>query len=282
MCAMIISMSNDPERLPCWLTLLDTELHIPVPPEDLDGWGVGYYVGDNGLSIKRPHSPRPWKFHDELDTIRTKTVLWRVTHRTAGVPAALVSEPLHYDRWLFVHEGDLELRPDAYDDLRATLADHFVRRMHGDDRGEALFFTMLHALHKAGWLDTLPQQLPPVVEALQGALASFTEQWCLPGKPLRLAAMLTNGRVTFIFSREAQLHLAFKEGLTPCQHCGKALADDFTLRESHTRARAVVVTHGLSVRTPSSTWQPVDSESIVAIDRDLTIHHFHWPIAPPG
>jgi hypothetical protein len=79
-----------------------------------------------------------------------------------------------------------------------------------------------------------------------------------------------------LYSQSKELFISFREGLGNCQLCCD-LESDFSLRESHSRSRAIFVVHGLTPRVPTA-WQPVGPEAIVAIDRDLSTHHFRWTL----
>ena len=272
MCPLMAYMGNDPQRLRCWMGMLDQGVSIPFAPAAVDGWGVGYFTGDRVLSSKRPHIARPWRFGAELADIESKMALWHIAPRDG---LTLDEQPLHYGQWLFACEGELHVLPDGREDLTMQLPEHFVRRIKTHSPHELLFYWLLAKLQRESRLDAPPGLLGPLVELVQQSVNDFAEEY-LEGHQLeQLAAVLSNGRQLLVLSRHGELHISFKEGLPSCPACGEEASVDYSLKEAHSRARAVVLIRGIEALEGAG-WQKVGEHNIIAIDKDLSIHHYRW------
>jgi len=184
-----------------------------------DGWGIGWFVGDDAYVAKSGASAHACeRFSRTSQRLASHTFVVHVRRATVGVVDSLNAHPFRFGRWLFAHNGTLF----DMDRMRPWLAERtpssFESQILGDTDSEALFFWLLGRLEAAG-IDPHGRDQPDasvtagaVREALLELDAVSVELGVM--RPL-LNVLLTDGRSMVGHRAGMPLHLSTQKAHCP-------------------------------------------------------------------
>lgn len=231
-CTLVGFMVNDAARLPCLLHHQRREAWVRRT-DDIHGWGVGQYMSGNAVLRIQPGAAQ-----GDLclgDLVRDEGTTHLVAHVTSVAPASSLEDiqPFRWRRWLFAHDGVLDLGNRRAEMLDA-LPPFLLRCRRGRLDGEILFLHLMARLHREHLLDhrAKPNDLARCLQGIVG-----TEQ-----VPINI--LTTNGRVLLAYC-SGSLPMLFRrfEGIESCELCGigGTSAGFATVVESHRRFKGICV-----------------------------------------
>jgi predicted glutamine amidotransferase len=169
-----------------------------------DGWGIGYYEGDQPRAIRRPTAaPDDPEFVAVARRIVSSMVMGHVRQASVGDLCSANVHPFTFGRWMFAHNGTVtgfdNVRPALIEETDADLCQH----VGGTTDSEQVFFWLLSRLRRAGQaiqgpcgdVDLVATEMAAAIRLLD-ARSSATG----PSEPTRLNFLLTDG-VTLLASR---------------------------------------------------------------------------------
>lgn len=236
-----------------------------------DGWGVGFYQGDEVLHKKRPHLAGE---KVDLETIagdvRSHCVILHLRQATVGDFTAENTHPFRMRHWMFAHNGTIDRFASIREQLLQSMPDFLRRNIRGETDSEHLFHTVLSFLHDAGQLDATDVDFAAGVSAIRSAVV-LVDRLCaeVGAKPATLNLVLTNGRRMWALRRGAAMTLAERRGL----HDPATIEPVPSARSDAEAAalRYVMIWSDGPADAPGT--QPLVDGEIVAIDRDLHVAH---------
>jgi glutamine amidotransferase len=236
--------------------------------------GVGFFQSDDLLLRKRPLAGQPAQPERLADGVESEAVLvCSGAVDTSGTPGRSFREertlPFRFKRWLFALAGNLDALTPGRAELEKQLPDYLRRSAKGDSAAEALFLTFLAKLREAGRLDDFNVDAQTAARALAAAVG-VAERACETNgaAPLRLAAVVINGRVMAALRRGHPLWLGSIEGLVECARCELApgASELSHLLRAHRALRATALFSG---EIAPEGFRAVADGEIIAIPRDL-------------
>lgn len=188
---------------------------LGLPPEKVDGWGVGFFHAGEVLHKKRP------MFGDEqlawpalFEDLDSSVAIAHVRESTHGSASADNTHPFRMRQWLFAHIGSIA----GFDQLRGgildALPDFLQRNIRGDTDSEYLFHLILSFVHDAAQLDVNDPEETVVLDALRRTvtlLDKLASEVGVPEAQLNLA--LTNGRDLYLMRRGLPMHYVERDTL---------------------------------------------------------------------
>ncbi|HEY1598887.1 MAG TPA: class II glutamine amidotransferase [Pirellulales bacterium] len=164
-----------------------------------DGWGIGYYEGEQPRTVRRPTAaPDDPEFVAAAGRIASPMVMGHVRQASVGDLCPANVHPFTCGRWMFAHNGTVT----GYDILRPVLVDEtdFDLRQHvgGTTDSEQVFFWILSRLRRAGQailqpcgdVNLVATEMAAAIRLLDARSASTG-----PSEPTRLNFLLTDGVV---------------------------------------------------------------------------------------
>jgi len=156
MCRFIGYLSRTPVRADWHLVRADHALvhqsHCDCSGErHLDGWGVGYYLGEAPVVAWSAHpASQDLKFQVASRSICARAVIAHVRAASVGSNTLTNTHPFSHGPWLFAHNGTL--RP--FEPVAATMIQEippalFARR-RGSTDSELIFYWLLARMARAG------------------------------------------------------------------------------------------------------------------------------------
>lgn len=269
-------ITNDSHRLRCSLHPHRHDLLVPQETTG-DGWGLGFYHGDEVLLKKRPQ-----RSEGDLDVyalaqgIRTEVLVGHVREATIGGGATENTQPFRFRRWMGAHVGTVDGFNEISDDLLASIPDFLRRNIRGQTDSEIVFHLFLAFLHDGGKLEDPRIEPATAADALRATIA-FVDKAVAgrkTGQDQRAStfnATFTNGHILLASRRNLPLSIARRSGIADCPICSA---------ESEALGRAQTVAHehlqgALLLSRPNcpegNGWEAIPNESLVLIDHDISI-----------
>lgn len=232
-----------------------------------DGWGLGYYVGEQPQIVRSVAAA----FEDEAflttaEQISARTVLAHVRQASVGATALENVHPFTYGRWAFAHNGTARPFDVVGPLLAANTAERFQALRRGTTDSEAVFLWLLSRLERAGFD---PDARTHDVAGIVRFMAEATQQlagWCASAPPedaARLNLMLTDGELLIVTRWNHTLSWLIRDGIRDTEANGSAPPRPTALEQ---RNRVVIVA---SEPLTDEAWQEVPDRSILWVDRDV-------------
>jgi len=223
-----------------------------------NGWGIGYYVGDE---VRRVRSERA--AHDDpayrglAETVAAPTVLAHVRSASMGAVAVCNSHPFVYGRWLFAHNGTLFGFPRVRERLRGLIPPALLACVEGDTDSEHAFYLVLGRLGDAAGR--------PGPEEVCRAVAETTRllhDLCPGegGEASQFNFVLTDGRLLVASRWGHTLSWLRRTGRDPSGLDGPL--------EERPGYQAVAVT---SEPTTEEAWSEIPDRTLLCVDADLHV-----------
>lgn len=160
-----------------------------------DGWGLGYYEGDQARVIKAVNPAWADEGFAVLSRLlSSQAFVAHVRKATCGSVAMENTHPFHHGRWLFCHNGNIEgfgqLRPFFLEEI----AEPFRDLITGNTDSEHCFYLFLTELDRLAGLDGSSGDA--VMEALTETLRRI-DHWSriLHTEPPILNFLVTDGQL---------------------------------------------------------------------------------------
>jgi glutamine amidotransferase len=232
-----------------------------------DGWGIGYFQGDEPFVIKSTHGAAgDSSFRRASERLSSHTLVAHVRRATVGAVEPVNVHPFRHGRWLFAHNGTLHgfdvLRPPLVDGIPADLR----ARVLGSTDTEVLFFHVLTALQTAGVAacGTGVGDVDTVRDGARRALEGLFELAARMGTPSPVVNfILTNGSVFLANRAGRELFLATQKLM--CRDEATCPAEKVCLRAARADDR---VNHLLVASEPigdEDRWEEVPEGHLVSV-----------------
>ena len=164
-----------------------------------DGWGIGYFDGDQPRVIRRPTAASDdAEFRDAAGQIRSRTVIAHVRQASVGDLCVANSHPFTLGRWIFMHNGTVtgfeNIRPGLVEETAPDLR----HQVGGTTDSEQVFFWLLSRLRSRGESAEGPcRDLATVADEMAEAIRTLDARSAAtgPNEPTRLNFVLTDGAV---------------------------------------------------------------------------------------
>lgn len=265
---------SDPERVRCALHPYRAALRASQE-ESRDGWGLGFYQGDDVLLRRNPRAAEGAVDFCELARELRTDVL--VGHVGGGQREADGASPFRCRNWMGAHCGVVPRFEEIRGELLEATPDFLRRSIRGKSDSEHLFHLVLAFLHDSGKLDD-PRTAPEVVgDAIRAAVrlvdrAVEARGGPPPDAPRAANLIVTNGRVIAALRRGQPLHVVRRSGVPDCPVCREenAALGRVDRPIAHELLRSVLV---LSDRDapPDIGGEPAPDDAIVLVDRSLNV-----------
>ncbi len=211
MCRLFGFRSNVPSRAHRSLVAAENALARQAC-RHTDGWGIGYYQGDDAYVLKSDSGASSDPRFDKLtQRLSSHAFVVHVRRATVGGSDYFNSHPFRHGLWIFAHNGTLF----GFDRLRERMLEHIrpdlAMLIFGSTDSEHLFFYLLSALDAAGIPDNGRSRIDAaraaeVLRAAVGRLFDFSREEGLD--PPLVNFILTNGTVFFAQRAGIELYLA--------------------------------------------------------------------------
>ncbi len=249
------------------IELNSSVLAVHRKPDEVLGWGVGFYQAGEVLLRRRPIDER-----DEIDlaeatrNVRTDVLVGHVRHATVGALRTENTHPFRYRMWLFASTGTI----DGFDRLRERLLasqPEFLRRnVRGDTDSELFFYLFLSFLHDAGHLGDGPVEPEHIRSALRSSISLVDRLSAEEGFAENTGDILvTNGEQMVAVHRQGAMAYRVLKG----RHDVEELLGEDGLKRTRIPSvdstRFTLVASELESLPPG--WTPVDERAIVTLTR---------------
>jgi predicted glutamine amidotransferase len=227
-----------------------------------DGWGIGYYVGDQAHRVRSIHSAyQDREYQDLARNLASETMLAHVRQSSMGSVAINNCHPFNYRQWLFAHNGTIYGFPQVQDRVRNMIPDPLRREIQGDTDSEHAFFLLLARLQERHPLLDKTVDLPEVRNAVVSTIQELTK--LCPGEKEKRSEfnfMLTDGRMLLASRWGHTLYWLKRQGHDP-------LDPDGPVGSPAPGYRAVVIA---SEPTTSEPWSELLDRSLICVQPDLS------------
>ncbi len=266
MCRLFALRANSPTRVQGSLLSAPTSLRRQSCCDSRceshgDGWGIGYYTGDQPQRTRSIHPAEQDPAYRALtEGLTATTVLAHVRRSSMGSVVEHNCHPFRYGSWLFAHNGTLFGFPEVRAQVVSLIPPELRPAITGDTDSEHAFFVLLGRLRQMGQ----PLDGPVETAALGRALADtmrMLKELC-PGKPdeeSQLNFVVTNGQLLAAARWGYTLYRLERRGYDPtCPDAPASRSPDY---------------HALAVASEPTTaeaWEALPERSIFCIRPDLT------------
>jgi predicted glutamine amidotransferase len=272
--AVVAILQNDPNLLRCQVRRLEEHVTLAEGDRRPDAYGFGYYKGNDVLLGKRPSgAPALLTIAQLAGTVDSEAVIAHARYATVGAQKDENTHPFRFRRWLFAHDGTIEVFRELRPRLVEALPEFLRRNIEGETDSEHAFMLFLKNLRHDGHLDDLDAEARAVGHALAQVVRDL-DAWSREAgatRPSSLNFVATNGRVMVACRRGRPLHYALLEGIMPCARCGLGpVASETEPRvRPHRQVKAVCfATHLIS---PNG-FIEVPEASVVSVSRSLQVN----------
>lgn len=272
---LLATIANDADLMPALLFALRGEVRAPEPMDPRETWGLGYFLEDRGLIVRKPASILEERSaFGVAGTVRSHIVFAcaRSEPSQADVP------PFRFRRWLFGYAGNLHTLGWLQPKVAPKLPD-FVQDVLGDGHGGRLAHAMfLTELHKAGLLeDPLadPDEVGAALERTVDTVARLGPEAGLD--PLEASFVASNGRAMAVTRAGRSLWIRKVEGLDrlPEGPVDETLHDFKQIAEALRRFRSIVV--ALDVNPEAPEWERLEERGTTVLDAGLSVRQLRSP-----
>src|SRR3990172_204680 len=271
--ALVAILQSDPNLLRCQVRRLEEHVVLREAERVPDAYGFGYYKGNDVLLGKGPRgAPASYKLTQLAGSVDSEALLAHARYATVGGQKDENTHPFRFRRWLFAHDGTVEVFPEVKPRLLEALPEFLRRNVEGETDSEHAFMLFLKSRREGGQLDALDVEARTVGRALARVTREL-EGWSREAgaiKPSSLNFVATNGRVLAATRRGRPLHYALLEGIMPCKRdgIGPGTPENDPRMRSHRQVKAVCfATH---LRQPNG-FLEVPEASVVAVSRALQV-----------
>jgi len=235
----------------------------------VDGWGIGFYQGDEVLHKKRPApTGEPVDLEAIAGDVRAHCVVMHLRTATVGDFRAENTHPFRMRHWMFAHNGTVDRFEQIREPLVAAMPDFLRRDIRGETDSEHVFHAILSFLHDSGQLESGDPDAGAVSASIRSAVVLVDRLASEVGaKPATLNLVLTNGRRMWALRRGAPFLVTERRGL-----------HDPVTRESRpsprTEAEAAALRYVLMWSdgpTEAPGTRPIGEGEIACVDRDLRV-----------
>lgn len=176
-----------------------------------DGWGIGFYADGELHIVKRPISAEEdTTFLRLSDYVSSDTVIAHVRKGPAGTVNLMNCHPFHYHKWMFAHNGSLEMHAELRPRIFHMLPEYLRQNIFGGTDSELCFHLLLHLLHEEFKVDLEDPNtdIEPVQKAVRETILLLDKLAKEAGATdmSRLNFMLSNGRFIVASRRGAKLY----------------------------------------------------------------------------
>jgi len=271
--ALLAILQSDPNLLRCQVRRLEDHVELREAERLPDAYGFGYYKGNDVLLGKRPNgAPATYNLTQLAGSVDSEALLAHARYATVGGPKDENTHPFRFRRWLFAHDGTVEVFQEVKPRLIEALPDFLRRNVEGETDSEHAFMLFLKYLREGGHLDDHDTEARAVGRALAQAIRDL-ETWSREAgasKPSTLNFVATNGRVLAATRRGRPLHYGLFEGIMPCKRegIGPQTPESDPRVRAHRQVKAVCFATNL--KTPNG-FLEVPEASVVAVSRTLQV-----------
>lgn len=270
MSRLIGVISSQSERLRCVLARHRDAIGREGQPSD--GWGVGFYQGDEVLLRRRPRDPRVGlTFQDLATEIQTDVLVGHIRSATVGDPSQENTHPFRFRSWIFAHQGTVDRFPAVRERLLESVPDFLRRNVRGETDSEHFFHLFLAFLHDTGRLEDPDVGVTNAMDALRTSLALLDRLVSeVGGTKSTMNAIATNGRILLALRRGPPMRYLCQEGIRDCDVCRiPPLRADRTAKPvDHDALRYALVATDVDARPG---WTELPDESALGLRRDLQV-----------
>jgi len=235
-----------------------------------DGWGVGFYQGDEVLLRRRPRDPRVGlSFLDLTKEIQTDVLVGHIRSATVGEARQENTHPFRFRSWIFAHQGTVGRFPAVRARLLESVPDFLRRNVRGETDSEHFFHLFLAFLHDAGRLEDPGVGVTAAMDALRTSLGLLDRLVAeVGGERSTMNAVATNGRILLALRRGPAMRYLRLEGLRDCEICRipPERSDRSPRPVDHEALRYAMVASDVSDRPG---WTELPDGSVLGLRRDL-------------
>jgi glutamine amidotransferase len=201
--------------------------------EHRDGWGIGYFLGDEAYILKSDAGAADDERFDRISRrLQSHAFVVHVRRATVGQVDYLNSHPFRHGSWIFAHNGTVF----GFEEIRDRMIDAMVPGhrdlIFGATDSEHLFYYLISALNHAGIQDCGRGEIgsAKAAEVLADALGQIYA-WAaeVGAKQPLMNFILTNGRLFFAQRLGIDLYLAsqkvFCRDYADCSEADKVCMD---------------------------------------------------------
>jgi len=233
-----------------------------------NGWGIGFYHGDEVLHKKRPTGTgERVEWQDIAGDVRSDCAVLHIQQPTVGDFRAENAHPFRMRSWLFAHQGTIGRFEAMRANLSEMIPDFLRRNIRGQTDSEYLFHVVLALLHDAGQLDNPDINTAHTLSAIS-AVVTLVERLAeeVGSHDTSLSFILTNGRSMYALRHGAPMVYVERQGLHDPP-------DDYTPPPTgSTTLRYVMLVSGIDASPVGYKTVPERSVAFINRDLDVTVH----------
>ncbi len=270
MCRMLGVVCSDDDLLGCAIHEVHSSLRISNVDKH-DGVGVGYYVHDDPLLMKRPSAAfETIDYRELVNEISSNVLMVHVRKATVGGWKDVNTHPFRFRRWLFSHVGHLPPLEKNRKELLETMPPFLLRNIRGDTESEVCFHMILNLLFKAGRIDDLSLASERLAGFLKEGITEIDQLAKKDAKDAKeaegkFAIMVTNGQVMAGACRGIPMYYSHREGIF---ECGRHEATEQEVQR-HRRFRGIMI--GAEMVDPGHQWREVADGTLLSVSKDLKL-----------
>jgi predicted glutamine amidotransferase len=231
-----------------------------------DGWGMAHYPP--GQPAPRPSVKKGTtaafqdSAFDEAAAVSTRTAIAHVRLATVGETNLNNNHPFTYGQWTFAHNGNVNEFHLYKDQVLARIAPDLRERIKGSTDSEHCFFLFLTELRAiAPGAKVTAEEIARAIAKTSAFVCEISKNSGSKWGPTMTNFLVTDGKSMVACRRNRTLH--FTDGGAP----GSAEPADFAPVEQFTVASE-------PIGTEATQWFEVPNHSVVAVDRDRSLHRW--------
>ena len=268
MCRMLGVVCSDDDLLGCAIHEVRSSLRISNVDKH-DGVGIGYYVHDDPLLMKRPSATSETIDYCELvNEISSNVLMVHVRNATVGGWKDVNTHPFRFRRWLFSHVGHLPILDKSRKDVLETMPPFLVRNVRGETESEVFFHLLLNLLFKAGRIDDLSlgsERLAAFLKEGITEIDNLAKKDSRDAQDGKFAFLVTNGQVMAGACRGIPMYYSHREGIFDCTR-HEASEQEI---QRHGRFRGIMV--GAEMLDPGHQWRELAQGTLLSVTKDLKL-----------
>ena len=267
---LVATIANDAELMPALLFSLRGQVTVPEVPNPNESWGIGYFVDDRALIVRKPASILEERSAFGIGgDLKSRIIIACARYERIQADAP----PFRFRRWLFAHTGNIADLGRLQGKVAAKLPD-FVQDVLGDEHGGRLAHAMfLTELHRAGLLEEVSADPLAVGGALKRTVDTLLRLAPEAGaENIASTFVASNGRMMAITTANQPVWVRKMDGLErlPDGPVDEARHDFKRVVESLKRFQAQVV--ALSVDASVPDWRRLEPDASAVFDAALNTH----------
>ena len=228
-----------------------------------DGWGIGYYVGDQPRVVRRATSAAECReYRAAAEEVSAATFLAHVRQASVGECSTVNTHPFALGRWLFAHNGTVTGFDRVGPPLRKETSPDLLAALQGTTDSELVFHWLLSRCRATGIdLESPCHDLTALRNVVAESIQRLAAASAAAGgnEPAKLNFLLSDGSFLLASRFGHSLHWINRVGP----------ATDTAPRPGATTCTEYRAALVASEPVTQEAWQEIPDRSILVVDADI-------------